>query len=175
MDDLRNYIRNNKEIIDDLEPAEGHLERFEKRLNQSEFNKTLVRRKLIPIVGIAASIAIILWMGIQLFSSGSISGNDKIEAEAASNEFTSTNEFYQRQMLIQINNIKCKLAYVDDQTQNQLEHDLQNIVEENNHFIQKIQNDEDKELAMLYLVKHYRANINALESIDKRLGNYIHC
>jgi ElaB/YqjD/DUF883 family membrane-anchored ribosome-binding protein len=171
MKNRKNYIEKNRIVFDDQEPEEGHLERFEEKLNRysAENKDKSVKIKWIHAFAIAASVALLLGVGIRYYSAPV-----KVE-QNPENEFFTTDNFYKRQMDSQIANIQCKLEKADTKTRKQLEDDLQSLIEENNRFVEKIQNDENEELALFYMVKHYKANLQALRFINNKLENYIEC
>lgn len=168
MRNWRNYIKENPTIFDDQEPEDGHFERFEERINRftTENKKKRTLKRSIPAAfAIAASIAVLILVGVRFFS---------IE-QSIKDEFQTTNDFFEGQMAEQIAGIQCKLASADSQTRNRLEKDLQSIRNENKHFVEEIQGDENEELALFYLVKHYRANLRALQFINDKLGKQFEC
>lgn len=167
MNDWNNYMNENRNVFDEMEPVEGHFERFEERLNRIEAEKK--RKRSLKIIlasfSVAASVLIIIFAGIRFYSS----------PDEQESEFMVTNGFYKAKMNEQIAEIRCKLDKADDETRNQLENDLQKIIDENNNFAKEICNDANKELAIYYLVEHYKMNLQALQFIDDRLGNYFKC
>ncbi|MDR0866837.1 MAG: hypothetical protein LBO74_18175 [Candidatus Symbiothrix sp.] len=176
MNDLKNYLKENKAAFDSQEPADGHFERFEERLkavSKEKKRKRTLKIRLISTFSVAASILLIIGISIHFHASPVDTGDPF--AEQTANEFSLTNDFYKEQMNEQIAGIQCKLSKADTGTQNQLEGDLQKILEENDRFVQQIQNDANEDLAIFYLVKHYKANLHALEFINHKLGNYIEC
>jgi hypothetical protein len=176
MNDLKNYLKENKAAFDDQEPADGHFERFEERLkavSKEKKRKRTLKIRLISAFSAAASILLIIGIGNHFHASPIDTGEPLSEQTA--NEFSLTNDFYQEQMNEQIADIQCKLSKADFETQNQLENDLQKILMENTLFVQQIQNDTHEDLAIFYLVKHYKANLHALEFINQKLGDYIEC
>ena len=71
--------------------------------------------------------------------------------------------------------IQCKLSAVSPDIRNQLEKDLNQIVTDNKQFVQKMQNENNADLALFYLVKHYEINLRALKFISDKLGNDVEC
>jgi hypothetical protein len=172
MSDLKKYLEENRNIFDDKEPLDGHFERFEERLNRLDAEKNrkqTLKVRLIAICSAAASILLIIATGIWLFNS------PEKETEPNISEFAETEMFYQTQMNGQIAAILCKLDKADDETRNLLEKDLQTLEEDNNRFLEEIRNQKNEELAIYYLVEHYNANLETLQSIDDKLGEYFNC
>lgn len=176
--DIRKYIGENRDVFDDKDPSFGHIERFEALLNKQETENT--RRKaprrtlFIRTFAIAASIAILIGVAVTFYAPQSI---DTVPTERGmeTNEFQVTNDFYNQQMEAQIADIMCKLAYTDNENQAQLSHDLEKIIDSNKSFVREMANSENKDMALRYLVKHYKANIQALENINEKLGKYTKC
>ena len=185
MNDRKKYIDDNRALIDDKEPTNGHELRFEALLEEQgskqpeEAKKAPARRiKLISLISVAASIAILIGVAVRFYAPGSIDvppQNKNIENTSLMDEFQATNDYYNQQMEERIADIMCKLAYTDSENQAQLTEDLQNIIEDNNTFIDEMTKNENKEIALKYLVKHYKTNIQILEDIDNKLGKHTKC
>lgn len=175
----RKYIEKNRDLFDDMEPAAGHMERFEALLKQQNEQvnpkKKPVRKiRMISIMSVAASIAILVVVAIKMRTPEHIQavpGQENI----ITNDFQKMNAYYNQQMQEQISDIMCKLAYTDHEDQALLTEDLQKIIEENTGFVDEMSKNEDKELAIYYLQKHYKANIQVLEDINEKLGKYTNC
>lgn len=176
--DIRKYINDNKDIFDDKEPSFGHMERFEALLNKQETEKAVRKASrqslLIRTCAIAASIAILIGVAVKFYAPQSIE-IVPTENGVEINEFQATNDFYNQQMEAQIADIMCKLAYTDNENQAQLGQDLERIIDSNKSFVTEMEKNENKEMALRYLVKHYKANIQALENINEKLGKYTKC
>ena len=173
MQNLREEFQKNKERLNDKLPNEGHIERFEKRLeqfNQSNRQGTNKKRYFFA-VSIAASLALIIGIGTFIFDNDSTQFAEQNVAE----QFTLTNNFYKEEMNSQIAEIECKLTNVDEDIKDQVINDLKNVIKESQFFVESIESDENSELAMKYLVKHYRTNIEALKQINSKLGNHVEC
>lgn len=179
MKNLRKQIKDNKDIFDDQEPMEGHFERFEALLDkqEKEKRKPIKRMQLMGIISIAASIVVLMVVAIQLYSPQHIPNDLPVieNTMEVSDEFRATNDFYNRQMQEQIADIMCKLANTDSENQALLNRDLQKIIDGNAAFVNDMANADDEEMAIHYLVKHYKANIQALENINEKLGKYTKC
>ncbi|MDR2057913.1 MAG: hypothetical protein LBP83_06480 [Dysgonamonadaceae bacterium] len=178
MEEWRNYIKENRAIFDDQEPGEGHCKRFEERLDSFARNnkhKRTLGIKPVKVFSIAASVIVFVYIGIQFFLPSKDAGEGLLVGQSPANEFITTNNFYKEQMKEQIASIQCKLSATDRQNRSQLEEDLQSILDENNRFTLKIQNIENEELALFYLVKYYRTNLRTLHFINNKLGKYVEC
>jgi len=187
MKNLKDYIKENREAFDDQEPAAGHFERFEQLLDKQtreekkdKEKKTEKRIYLTKFISVAASIAILFVVGIKLYQPNRIIQTDirnieNPENQTNSDEFATTNEYYRQLMEAQIADIMCKLSYTDSENQSQLSTDLEKIIRYNKDFLEEIATSTDEELAIYYLIKHYKANIEALENINEKLGKYTKC
>jgi hypothetical protein len=173
MNELKKYFEENRNIFDNEEPLNGHVERFEKRLNNlvtEKKRKQTLTVRFISTFSIAASIALmfaagIIWMLV----------SPQKEIEQNINEFTETEMFYREQMNGQISEILCKLDKADADTRNWLEKDLRSLTEDNNSFVEEIKEHGNEELAIYYLVEHYKANLQTLQLINTQLGEYFNC
>ncbi|MDT0644396.1 DUF4179 domain-containing protein [Zunongwangia sp. F363] len=95
-------MKNNnlKELFEDVnfdfsEPAEGHRERFLEKLNSgnsSAKRKSGVRGLWAPFIGIAASLALVLFLAGNIFNSGSFKKSGDLAS--VSPEMKQTQEFY---------------------------------------------------------------------------------
>lgn len=184
MKDLKDYIKNNREIFDDQEPGEGHFERFEALLNKKdqvkpsiEVKKNLKRHNLLKYISVAASIAILAVIGFHFYEPNKIipTKSDTENIQSISDEFRATNNYYQRQMESQIADIMCKLSDTDTENQSQLSDDLKQIMDNNKTFVDEMASNDNKELAIHYLIKHYKKNIQILKNINEKLGKYTKC
>ncbi|NDV95618.1 hypothetical protein D0T84_11945 [Dysgonomonas sp. 521] len=178
MDNIRKKIEGDRDLFDDKEPSLGHAGRFEALLKKQvkPEAKRAKRVKLISIFSVAASIAVLIAVAIRVYTPGDIGDSIPVPTEInASDEFRTTNSFYNQQMEEKIADIMCKLAYTDSENQERLTKDIQRIVASNEDFVKEIASNEDQEMAIHYLVKHYKTNINVLENIDEKLGKHTKC
>lgn len=178
--DIKKYIDDNRNLFDDKEPSDGHMERFEALLGdmdeQQENKKPAKRIRLISLISVAASVAVLIAVAVKFYAPDSINMDTvPTEINISTDEFQTTNEYYNQQMEEQIADIMCKLANTDPQNQAQLTSDLQQIIEQNQHFVEKMKKNDNQEIALRYLIKHYKANIQALRNINEKLGKYTHC
>lgn len=180
MRNIKKYIDDNRSIFDDKEPSSGHIERFEALLDSQNTmtpaKRTSRRVMIIRTLAVAASIAILIGIVVRYYAPQSIEvvpTENNIDVNA--NEFQVTNDYYNQQMETQIAEIMCKLANTDTENQAQLTKDLEKIIDSNNKFVKEMSKNENQEMALRYLVKHYKVNIQALENINDKLGKYAKC
>lgn len=173
-------LRNNKDLFDDQEVPQGHLERFEALLDkqikeQKNTQKKAIRIKLITsIAAIAACIALIVFVSVEYLNHDN-RGNDVISNLSNSSEFAELNNYYQKQMDEQIALIICKAEQADAETEVNIKRDVQKIMEENQIFIQDISQSENQELALFYVVQHYDRNLEILSLINSTLESHFKC
>jgi hypothetical protein len=170
MSELKKYFEENRNIFDDKEPLDGHFERFEKHLdclNTEKKRKQTLKIRFLTTFSIAASILLIVAAGLWL--------NTSPDNVVVLSEFSETEAFYRKQMNEQIEAILCKLDKADDETRNLLEKDLQNMTDDNKLFVEEIKANKNEELAIYYLVEHYNANLQTLQSINDILSEYFKC
>ncbi|MBB4037619.1 ABC-type antimicrobial peptide transport system permease subunit [Dysgonomonas hofstadii] len=176
---MKKYIDDNRRLFDDKEPSDGHMERFEAMLSQldekKEEKKPAKKVRLVSLISVAASIAVLIAIAVKFYAPDSINVTAPTQESISTSEFQATNEFYNQQMEEQIADIMCKLAQTDPQNQAQLTSDLQQIIEQNQAFVEQMGKKDDQEIAIRYLVKHYKANIQALRNINEKLGKHTHC
>ena len=75
MKNIEDIIRNNKDFFEDAEPSEGHLERFNRKL-EKRFQVTAVKRSIVPYLLRAAVVTLLitlssLWTWDHFIRSGS--------------------------------------------------------------------------------------------------------
>ncbi len=173
---MKKYIDDNRDLFDDKEPSAGHFERFEAMLDQQQEVKKPARRfRMISIISVAASLAVLIAIGVKFYAPNSIDVVPGVETTISTDEFQATNEYYNQQMEEQIADIMCKLANTDPQNQAQLTSDLEKILKNNEKFVKEMETNENQEVAIRFLVKHYKSNIQALENINDKLGKHTHC
>jgi hypothetical protein len=178
-DNRKKYIEDNRPFFDDKEPDAGHFERFEalleKQDEEKKQSKPARKVRLFSLISVAASVAILIAVSVKFLAPGSIDVLPTQENGGVKTEFEATNEYYNQQMQEQIADIMCKLAYTDTENQAQLTTDLQKLVDSNTAFVEEMKKSDNQEIAIHYLVKHYRTNIQVLENINEKLGKYTKC
>lgn len=169
-------IRNNKDLFDDMELPDGHLERFEALLQKQDKSKRRATRvRLVTtIASIAACIAIVIFIGTKFSHMGNEYSNVAPDL-MQSKEFVDLNNFYKHQMDEQINNIMCKLEHADSETSVAMKRDIDKIIAENRKFVADISKSEDQELALFYVTQHYDRNLEVLNFINTILGSHFKC
>lgn len=179
MKEIRKYIDENRDRFDDKEPPAGHAERFEALLKDRQKpaeKKPVRRKKLISIFSAAAAIAVLCLIAIKVYIPDNVDLTPGTEGtEILTDKFQSTNEYYNELMKQEISDIMCKLAQTDEDNQEQLTSDLEQMIEYNAEFVNEMAANENKEVALQYLIKHYEVNIKALEDINNKLGRYTNC
>lgn len=179
MRDIKKYMDDNRSFFDDKEPSPGHIERFESLLNKQQESIAPTKRvsgrvMILRTFAAAACIIIIIGVAVKFYAPQSIE-IVPTENNMNVNEFQATNDYYNQQMEAQIAEIMCKLANTDTENQAQLTKDLEKIIDGNNKFVKEMAKNENQEMALRYLVKHYKVNIQALENINDKLGKYTKC
>ncbi len=179
MEKLKKYIEENRDLFDDKNPSEGHMERFEALLDrlpqQDAINKPARKFNLIRVLSVAASIAILIGVAFKFYAPHQVDAVPLEENTIMLDEFRATNDYYNQKMEAQIADIMCKLAHTDTENQAQLTADLQRIVDNNADFVNEMAKNQNQEIALRYLVKHYKANIQVLENINQKLGKFTKC
>lgn len=179
MKDRRKFIDENRELFDDKELPAGHVERFEGLLKSKQEpvkQKPAKRVRIISIISVAAAIAVLCMIAIKVYIPSSVNITPETDGtEMGTDKFQATNEHYNQLMEQEIADIMCKAAHTDEDNQRQLSADLEQIKRSNADFVEEMANNEDKEIALKYLVKHYEVNIRVLEDINNKLGRYTNC
>lgn len=174
---MKDYIKNNRPLFDDQEPAAGHAERFEALLDKAEVGIEEKKVKRFPLFAALSAVAsvIIIVMVMYFYNNGNQDALDSQGDQMQLTEFEETNMYYEQQMKAQIADIMCKLPHTDTQNQAQLSSDLQNLMASNEQFLNEIAQNENQEMAIYYLKKHYQTNIQVLENINEKLGKHTKC
>lgn len=183
-DKRKKYIDGNRNLFDDQEPVTGHGERFEALLN-SKMDKSIrqgtghKKKMLVSIISIAASFLLVITIATRVYlpnkENMGATLDKPVVVSTIPDEFRTVNEYYDRQMKGYISNIMCKLGHTDPQNQARLAADLEQIIENNSAFVNEMLQNENEKVAVRYLKKHYKANMQALENIDKKLEKYTDC
>lgn len=179
MKDIRKYIDENREQFDDKELPAGHMERFEALLKNQEkpVEKIPAKRvRLISIISVAAAIAVLCLLAIKVYIPNNVNITPGLEGtEIETESFQATNEHYDELMQQKIADIMCKLAYTDQENQALLTADLEELMKSHTEFVKEMAHNENKEIAMHYLINHYKTNIQVLDNINEKLGKYTKC
>lgn len=168
MNELKKYLKENRDIFDTEEPLDGHFERFEERLNSS-VTKRKRRIWLVTTFSAAVSILLVVAAGIWLLKPA------ETNPEQTVSEFVETEAFYREQMNEKIAAILCKLDKADDETRTQLEKDLQEIIDDSKSFVEEIKEYGNEELSIYYMMEYYNDNLQTLQFINDKLGEYFSC
>ena len=186
MEERKNKIENKRNLIDDQELPEGHDKRFDDLLKKT-FDKDVekrsftIRKSIFAYIAIAAALMMVIGVTIQYYSSTQsdkevqIAIQVEVQENNFSEEFVDINQYFAQQMNREIENIMCKLPYTDEANRVQLKRDIDELLKDNQSFVAEIKQSQDEELAINYLVQHYRTNIATLEFINEKLGKYIKC
>lgn len=187
MKDRKNRIGQYRQRIDDVELPDDHRKRFEALLDQ-KCPKDIKRKEqntkkiIFTIISIAAACILVFTISRHFLDTSMINDNAPIQLHVEGNsekdftqEFAETNQYFTQQMNQEIENIKCKLPYTDTENREQLSKDIDELLKSNQEFLTEIEQSENPELAINYLVKHYQINLATLEFINEKLGKYIKC
>lgn len=168
MDKLKDYIKKNRSQFDDMEPTDGHAERFATRLNgQKKSLKRSVRILITTISGIAAAILIML----MIFPLGKIE-DSRCARCALSAELAEVSSYYAIQLEEEIAKIQQLVNYTDEETRNELLSDIIVMREESNAFLQQLcASHMDDSDSIPIIIKHYQSQIDALHATVSILEN----
>lgn len=190
MKDRKKRIDQYRQRIDNLELLDDHNKRFEALLDQKypkdikrkEQNVQNTKKIMFTIISIAAACILVFTISRHLFDTSMMNDNEHSQLQAGENsekdftqEFAETNQFFSQQMNQEIENIKCKLPYTDTENRKLLSKDIDQLLKSNQEFLIEIEQSENPELAINYLVKHYQINLATLQFINEKLGKYIKC
>ena len=158
MDKLKEYTKNNRRQFDDMEPADGHMERFAARLSaQKKQPKRPIRILVTAITGIAAAVLIML-MVLPL-------GQTDDNSCTLSPELVEVSSYYSIQLEQEFDRIQQLVAYTDEETKAELLSDIMAMREESDEFLHQIcashMNEED---SIPIIIKHYQSQIDALQT-----------
>ena len=157
MDKLKEYIKNNRRKFDDIEPTDGHIERFAARLNarQPKQPKRSIRILVTAISGIAAAILVALMV---------LPTKQAADSCTLSSELAEVSGYYATMLEQEIEKIQQLVAYTDSETKAELLSDIMIMREESSEFLQQIcASHMDDADSIPFVVMHYQGKIDALQ------------
>lgn len=167
MDKLKEYIKNNRNQLDDMEPADGHLERFAARLNTHKKQpKRLVRILAAATLGAAAAILVTLLI---------LPLNQTVDNKCSlSPELAEVSSYYAIQVEQEIDRIQQLVVYADGETRNELLADIMLMREESDKFLNQICDSHmDESDSIPIIIRHYQSHIDALQTTANILESNI--
>ena len=160
MNCLEEYIRNHKNLFDE-EPATGHFERLQQRINRKSGRVIALRWT----VSIAASIAILFAAGILWQHSGK--QTNMLVCENASD----LKICYLDRMNDVASRIETLISDFDPWDWQDVMNDVQNIIEVAGNFESEIPEELPEDKTKAILSDFYRQNLESLEMIAQSIKN----
>ncbi|MDR0661148.1 MAG: hypothetical protein LBG19_10210 [Prevotellaceae bacterium] len=166
MDKLKEYIQNNRSQFDDMEPANGHTERFAARLSSQKKRPKRTFRIVAAISGIAATFL----AGLMLLPLGQADSNSC----TLSPELAEVSGYYSVRLEQEIDKIQHLVTYADKETKNELLTDIMVMREESSEFLHQIcASHMDESDSIPIIIHHYQSQIEALQSTAALLEDKI--
>jgi len=168
MDKLKTYIERHRPQFDTEEPAAGHLERFEAKLTAAQ--QPIATRRIVKhwnLYAVAASVLLLISLGINWFSSSEQHENPPIEIcdDPATMKYCYLNRMNDTARLI------------DELTQNIdpfereiIQMEVASIIEDNQSFDEELPSELSPERAQAIMSDYYRHNLEALQGIVQILS-----
>ena len=160
MNNLEKYINNNKNLFDE-EPASGHFERLQRKMNRKS-------KRIITLnwsISIAASIAIVFLVGAIWQQTGK-----KDEMTIICENAIDMKHCYLEKMNAVASRIEILTKNFDPWEQQQIMTDVQNIIDmADSNFESEIPEELPEKQAKAILSDYYRQNLESLKMIEKEL------
>lgn len=162
MDELKNIISKNHGLLDDIDPLPGHLDRFEKKLGETE----KIRLILIPLLA-AASIAVVIT--IILFNL-KMNYENEITLGDVSIEYKEAEMYYQNIFLTEYNEFQKNIsqsASLNTYVENEL--DLMDKAYE--QLIDDFKTNPYDARVISAIIIHYQTKVDFIIRINEQLEN----
>jgi hypothetical protein len=161
MDPLKQYIEGNRHLFDDEEPAPGHFERFEQKMNA----RPVKRASMSPwhLAAAAASIAAIFTVSIMLMY---LSSNDPITVCTKSGDMKYCFQTKMNEVVMEIYALSNDL---NPFVKNDVQFEVQSIIDANSSFDQELPEGLSKKQARIILSEYYAQNLEILQGIVQTL------
>lgn len=169
---LEDKIRKNRDLFDGADPAEGHLGRFQDKLNSS-FNEQPRKLHRLPrkFLRIAAVIAVIMGLSILYYVADPAFNANQLAANTLPQEIQEARMYYSRlaeEKLVKIND--CAASTAEASYIQKIVEDEITLLDSNSVQLElELQKDKDNPRVINALLRNYKTKSDLLDDILNRL------
>ena len=169
MKKLEDIIRNNKEKFDDLEPAEGHFERFQSKLNnynnKSSFSLSYKFVLKVAVVGLLVVLSS-LWLYDNIYDNQS---TQQIVVENDTSEFREAQLYYSSMVDRKYNQIQ-DFEFRSKKQKKMLLNELKAMDSVYYSIKQDFKENPNDPRVMNALIRHYQLNLDVMTQVLEQLN-----
>ncbi|MGM0497273.1 MAG: hypothetical protein ACQESJ_05100 [Bacteroidota bacterium] len=170
MKKLEDIIRKNREKFDDLEPAEGHFERFQSKLNRYNNKKpsTFFSYKFVLKAAVVGLLVVLssLWLYDNIYDKHS---TDQIAMENASPEFREAQVYYSGMVKKKYNQIQ-DFDFKSKKQKKMLMNELKAMDSIYYNIKQDFEEHPNDPRVMNALIKHYQMKLDVMTQVLEQLN-----
>ncbi len=167
MSRIEDIIKNNKEQFDDLEPKEGHFERFAQKLEQ--YHKKRKHFSVSFLLKVAAVAVLLIVSGVWVFDQFWQSGiPEKFAYQKIDPEFKETQMYYTTQVQKRYNKIK-SFEFNDKQQKQMLLEEIHEMDSIYYNIRQDIKTNPNDPRVIHAMIKHYQMKLEVMDQILNQL------
>ena len=164
---LEEIVEENRSLFDDLEPYEGHFERFRKKLN-SKAQKNI--RSIVPYLLKAAVVTLLITLSsLWVFDNFIVPLGKNVRISRVSSEYKETEAYYMRQVELKENELN-ELDFSNNPEQLEM---LQKELAEMDEVYSQLQKDLKKnskdQRVINAMIDHYQTKLNVMSYIVNQL------
>lgn len=169
MDELKNFVDKNRSMFDNLEPENGHFERFLKKMQVEDIKpkSKIVRFRPVQLIK-AASVCLLIALSSLYVKEHFFDKKEPIIYMSA--EQSEAQQFYITQVNQKVNTIEDLSRVMNDEDKIQLKNELDEMDKTINDLMEQLKLTPDDPRLIEALLKHYKTKVNILNSIIKNLN-----
>src|SRR6056297_4069063 len=167
MNKIEEIIKNNRELFDDLEPKDGHFDRFAKKLDQYHKRHSRFSRNFMMKIAAAAIILIVagFWAFDQFRQYGI---PEQIAYQQVDPEFKETQMYYTSQVQKRYDKIK-SFEFNDKQQKQMLLEEIHEMDSIYYNIRQDIKTNPNDPRVIHAMIKHYQMKLEVMDQILNQL------
>ncbi len=167
MDQLEKMMKENKEFFSDAQPAEGHYERFERRLQQQQS-----RQKTIRIgwqVSRIAAVGILVIMSGLWVSSQFNNNQSSIPLGAVNSEYQQVEYYYTTQIASQVDQLEKSEWIADPEYKKAMIQEVEAMDSIYQALQEELGANPDDERIIQAMIQHYQTKLQVIQNILTRV------
>lgn len=164
---LEDIVEENRSLFDDLEPYEGHLERFRKKLN-SKAQKDI--KSIVPYLLKAAVVTLLVTLSsLWLFDNFIVPLGKNVKISRFSPEYKETEAYYMRQVELKENELY-ELDFSSNPEQlEMLQKELTEMDEVYSQLQKDLKKNSNDQRVINAMIDHYQTKLNVMSYIVNQL------
>ena len=168
MNNIEDFIRNNRSFFEDAEPAQGHFERFTRKLEMRDSAKRKIN--IAPYLLRAAAVTILvtlssLWTWDHLLDPG----RNRMSLSEVSTEYREVERYYVQQTSMMEDEIMGIDLANNEEQKNMLKEELKNMDVTYKELQKELKANPNDERVINAMIEHYQTKLNVMSYILDQL------